>query len=286
MVRGDQELRNALTQLESRFSRLDQRSVSAQKTLLMGGSRAKRLLAQLEEDFHAGLKSKRAALGQLAIDQAYAPTFVVLEKAFLIWATPSNMLQDSVNEAFNNVAKIQRRNSSSGRDELNFYFVWDNPRDETSVINIECSVGVRGTCRADADSGFFSGGSSSLTIRAELQLLEWWNQPPTTPLPQSSQIQDVVTVSTSGGMFWDAGRKILGIETPSLIVSSQHDLQHTLFAVPPRGVVVFKVTLSLDYTIDDGSIEVDFFTDDFSVRCPFLVLGILTPVNPLEASLQ
>jgi hypothetical protein len=41
------------------------------------------------------------------------------------------------------------------------------------VINIEGSVGVRGICKADAYSGFLSGGSSSLAIHAELrQLLE------------------------------------------------------------------------------------------------------------------
>ena len=283
MVRNDQELRQALTQLESRYYRVDQHSVSARETLRLGGSRSKQLLAQLEESFQAGLKSRHFALGQLAVDQAYAPTYLVLEKAFLVWATPSNMLLDSLTEPFNNFAKIKRQNSSSGHDELNFFFVWDNPRDENSLINIECSLGVRGTCKADANSGFLSGGSSSLTVRAELQPLEWWNQPPTTPLPQSSQIQDVAIISSSGGVLWGVGKEILGIETPSLIVSSQYDLQHNLFAVPPRGVVVFKVTLSLDYSIDDGSIAVDFFTDDFLVRLPFVLLGILTPVSPVKA---
>jgi multidrug efflux pump subunit AcrA (membrane-fusion protein) len=105
------------------------------------------------------------------------------------------------------------------------YFLWDNPRDESSLINIECSLSVRGICKAEADSGFLSGGSSSLTVRAELQPLEWWNQPPTTPLPQSSQTQDVAIISSSGGVLWGVGREILGIETPSLIVSSQYDLQ-------------------------------------------------------------
>jgi hypothetical protein len=286
MVRNDQDLRQALTQLESRSSHADQHSVSAQKTLLQGGAPARRFLTQLEESFHTGLESRRVALGQLAADQVYASSYVVLEKAFLIWATPSNMLVDSLADAFNNFAKIERRNSSSGRDELNFYFLWENPRDEHSVINIECSVGVRGVCTASADSGFLSGGSSSLTIRAELQPLEWWNQPPTTPLQQSSQIQDVVTISSSGGIFWGLGRRIIGIETPSLIVSSQYDLQHTLFAVPPRGVVVLKVTVSLDYSVDDGSIEVDFSRDDFSLRCPFVLLGILTPVAPIRATMS
>ena len=220
MVRDDQELRQALTHLESRYSRVDQHSVLAQETLLIGGSRSRRLLAQLEESFQAGLKSRRDALGQLAVGQVYAPTYLVLEKAFLIWATPSNMLLDSLNEPFNNFAKIERRNSSSGHDELNFYFLWDNPRDESSLINIECNLGVRGICKADADSGFLSGDSSSLTVRAELQPLEWWNQPPTTPLPQSSQTQDVAIISSSGGVLWGVGREILGIETPSLIVSS------------------------------------------------------------------
>jgi hypothetical protein len=287
MAREDEaELRKALRQLEVRYLSVDQHSVSAQETFSRGDARSRRFLAQLEEMFQVGLKSRRLALGQLAADQAYAPTHVVLDKAFLIWATPSNMLLDSLTEPFNNFAKIQRRSNSSGHDELNFYFVWDNPRDNHTVIDVECSVGIRGICKADAESGFLSGGSSSLTVRAELQPLEWWNQPPTTPLPQSSQIEDVAVISWSGGAAWGLGREILGIETPSLLVSSQHDLQHKLFAVPPRGVVVFKITLSLDYRIDDGSIAVDFATDDFIVRCPFVLLGILTPVTPVKSRKQ
>ena len=32
-----------------------------------------------------------------------------------------------------------------------------------------------------------------------------------------------------------------------------------------------------------GSIAVDFFTEDFLVRCPFVLLGILTPMYPVKA---
>jgi hypothetical protein len=113
--------------------------------------------------------------------------------------------------------------------------------------------------------GGFSGGSrnSTLEVFARLDLLEWWNEPPTSPYQQVAQWQRALHLSVDTGQWFDDD----AIEAGG--VSRGFDLHYNLFVVPPGGVVVFDVNVELSYITgaDSGSIHADF-AGDFEVLCP------------------
>ncbi len=64
---------------------------------------------------------------------------------------------------------------------------------------------------------------------------------------------DYVTEPLGGAEAY--GSLYTGADVESTTLSTGTSLSRTMFAVPPRGVVVFEVALPIDYDNDDGNIE-------------------------------
>ena len=221
------------------------------------------------QTLQAAVGSRRKAAEQLATQ---FPT-EILDKPFLIWWTQGIDFPDIHVEPMNSRAKFRFRSGGSlGFEEMSFYYLWANPSGEKfAVINVDGFLIVNGFCLIGSDGGFWPGDRrSSLGLTANLSLWEWWNQPPTQPFAQPDQSQQVLHLSTNTGGFGDPG----ALEFKEIFRG--YDLRHEQFLLPPGGVVVIEVALSITYGSSDGNVDVDFETGDFHVSSPVVLLRILT----------
>jgi hypothetical protein len=222
------------------------------------------------ERLRADLDGRRQAIETLA--GTAAAQYVLLNSPFLIWPTHGLFFDSSQIVPSNSWAKFTLESSrSSGYEEMSFYYLWDNPSDQYAVINVDGYLVLNGFCRTGSDGGFWPGDRrSSLTVDARLYLLEWWNQPPTSPPFQADQYQQALQLATSTGGFGDPG----AIEFRQLFRG--FDLRYTLFLVPPHGVVVFEVVAAISYALADGHVSLDFASGDFKAISPAVLVAIVT----------
>jgi hypothetical protein len=245
-------------------------------------------LPPIQDEFRNAIARRRSAWDLLgAIGQPYTPTYVALDKPFLIWANrygrAADILVESHIEPWNSWARTVTRAASESafmvRDEVSFYFLWQNETGSDVVLNVESYLMLNGWCQLTADSGWiwspFWGqgtiGKSRLAVDAELALLEWWNQPPTQPAFQSGQIQNVLKRAISGGFaFGNPGK------TDLALVTGNHHLNYDLFHVPRDAAVVFEVALSMSGSGSDGSVMVRFDGENALILCPYVQLEVVT----------
>jgi hypothetical protein len=217
----------------------------------------------------------RLRLPDVSLTSPFVPGYIVIDKPFIIWPTNGLELEDSHIEPGNNWAKISGQSSKgSGEENLRFIFVFENPNDSFTAVNIASYLRLNGSCRASADggtAGIFPGGSSHLHLKAFLNVWEWWNQPPTRPVGEATQTRDVLNLSADGGGYFES---VGDIEVQA--VSGNFDVTYQLFVLPPNGVGVFEVTLLVSYDNDDGEIAVYFASDSFEVMCPLVAVAVLT----------
>jgi hypothetical protein len=157
--------------------------------------------------------------------------------------------------------------------EVTFYYFWENPSENTALVNIETYLVLKGHCQANVDrpslGNFFAEGD--LHIRAELELLEWWNQPPTSPLFQTSQKLEALHLHVNAFGPFSPG------ETKLKSLFDGYDLKYSLFAVPPKRAAVFRVSMSATHNVwQNGFFKVDFLSKDHLVLCPYLQLELVT----------
>jgi hypothetical protein len=208
------------------------------------------------------------------VTSGFVPAFEVIETPFLIWPTTELELEDSHIEPWNNTAKIRAHLSDSGEENLRFIFVWENPVDRWTVVNVESNLAANGRCDAFAVGGFLIGSQNGVFVRAALNVWEWWNQPPTMLAPQATQTPRVLAVTASGGgPFSNLG----GGEVDSASVNGIFYRRRTLVSVPPRGVVVFEVAIEFFYDNSGGGfIQVEFASGSFGLKCPAVVIAVLS----------
>lgn len=201
------------------------------------------------------------------------PVLELLTTPFLIWWSQGIDFPEVHYEAVNSWAKFSIHSESSLNvdENLTFYYLWTNPSDRFSVINVDGYLAVDGFCAARSEGGFWPGFRYSLIeMNAELHPLEWWNQPPTEPLAQFGQNQNVVNLSTNTSGFMDSDA-----------VAFQHvfrgfDLRHELFLVPPGETAVIEVALSMTYGSSEGAVDIDLSSGEFRVLCPAVLVGIVS----------
>jgi hypothetical protein len=263
------------------------------ETLHKQKSNPSKYFSTSEDAFRLGVDNRRKALKLLGtITQPFTPTHVEIDTPFLIWASrngtqASDILIDSHIEKSNNWAKIALRTEASGNDKVSFYFFWQNTTGSGVVVNVSSYLMLNGFCEAHADHGWIwipywganTIGFSNLSVDAELSPLEWWNQPPTQPLHEPGQLQNVVTLNTSGGWgFLSPG------ETKSEYVSDNYHVTYDMFHIPRDAAAVFEVSLNLNYYSYNGSVYVDFSPDTYLVLCPYLQLEVFSEVTSTSAS--
>jgi hypothetical protein len=172
----------------------------------------------------------------------------------------------------NNWAKIKGQWSSSATETLRFIFMWSNPNDRDTVINAASYLAVNGSCQLDANGGFlgiFPGGTSSLALTAFMNIWELWNQPPNSA---QTETLSIFSQSANGGGWFGSVGAVLSFS----VNDSTGDLIYYQLVLPPNAAVAFEVTFQVAPQIDNGSIEIDFSSGSFEVRCPLVEIGILS----------
>ena len=225
-----------------------------------------------------GVESRRKVMEHLAeLTPPESPT-VAVPKFYELQDRPITILPtggvyvhaDQVESANSWVKFTVDSDSVAGSEYLSFYFLWVNPSDTHAVIDVNAYLVLNGFCQVESDGGYFPGiRQSSTDLYALLHPLEWWNQPPTSPLRQVDQAQHALALNIDTGGWLDHNA------TKSEEVFRGYDLRYNLFLVPPHGVVVFEVALNVAYTSTEGSIHVDFASGDFEVLCPGVLIGML-----------
>jgi hypothetical protein len=245
--------------------------------------RVKKANAEAQRNVRAsrpGLKRAIAerikAMKTLAAQPAVAGSaqYYFLDKPFLIWPTLGLQMDDAAYVSANSWAKAHATasdvNSFVG---LRFYYLWTNPHDAYSVINIGGFLILNGTCQASAGGGFWpSDRYSKLSLDAKLEIYEWWNQPPTSPVPQMDQSINVVTLEANQEGFSEVG----DIEFKSIFRA--YGLSYSLMLVPPLATVVFAFNASFSSTngTDSSQTIVDFATGNFQIGCPYGLVTLLS----------
>jgi hypothetical protein len=232
------------------------------------------------KELRSGVEGRRKVLDMLA-GAGPAAEYVSLDSPFTIEPTSGITLNNSIITPWNSLAKISFHDSNEGgawledigTDELTFWFNWENLTDGYALVNVHGFLLLNGFCTANSQGGFWDvDRSASLSLDANLNLLEWWNQPATTPLPQANQSQPALRLEADSSGWWADD------DTEYALVFRGYDLSYELLAVPPGGTLLIGVALSISFDLNDAAVVVDFASGEFEVMCPFVYLNILPPL--------
>jgi hypothetical protein len=157
--------------------------------------------------------------------------------------------------------------------QLTFFYLWSNPSDYYAVVNANCSLVFTGTCVVDANTGIFDGGKSDVSCTASLWPLEWWNPSEVYPPPQPGQVWyvDGFPINADGSGFWSVDDSDV-----NFLTGAARDLHYVLFAVPPGALAIFEVGVRFNWSVDDGSISIDFASKPNYKIASLLQLELLT----------
>lgn len=220
--------------------------------------------ARQQKTLRATLIAQSEALAQSVAGDFFPYPSFSLDTPFLIWSTPLLDI-DSAAIPFGSWAKFRLATSQyQGVQKVGFYFYWANPFQDYAVINAATFMSANGHLRAHAP-WTIGVNTSQVLVSAQLGLSFGWPQPGTYLATDSEYL---------GGTGAYA-QTFIGGESNATTISAGVSLNRTMFAVPPREVVVFEVALRVDFENDDGNIEADFAKGSFNITCPVVVFSIL-----------
>jgi hypothetical protein len=286
------ELKAGLTALKDIKQALLQRGGARARS---GISRHRGALLRAENMRHGLVGLRKSAEHLAGLASPLVTQTVVINAPFLIWAyrdlvTASPILKASQIEPWNSWAKVLATVDTDTfvlRDDVSFFYLWQNDTGSDAVVNVSTYLIAYGFWELVVDNWPILGGASSasLYLDAHLWPYEWWNQPPTLPIYESSLDEQVLYVSLTGS-------GVPFTQDPSAnsgYVSYPANLAYTNFSIPQDGVAVFEVDLQMVYsTFLGGYVDADFDFRDYQIICPYLRVDILTPlaanVPPVERS--
>ena len=214
----------------------------------------------------------------------FIPRSYPILRPFLIWLTP---LSIPLTSDIVTLESFGQYFAASGKDEtltLSFYFLWQNPDNSEAVVNVNSKLILNGSCEAYSDWGLLGSEEVDINMSGSLSVFPLW-EPPALGLPNPTPLayQTIASLVADGWWFLKTGSASQGFSNWEV------DLQHKLLEVAPNGVAVFVVSLAVSSTFADGndslgdSTIVDFAdaSQGYSVRCPYLIVDVLTAPSAL-----
>jgi hypothetical protein len=258
-------LRDAGLDLERFRALQERRSAELERLVEADKAAAMRRASRQRDRLHASIARQSEALRDLVAQDGFFPNpSFSLDTPFLIWSTPLLPL-DSEAVPFGSWAKFRVKTSARrGPQKVSFFFVWASPFSDYAVINAATFMSVTGHLRSHAP---WTVGVNTSWVDATALLGLSFGIP-----------RDPFSTSYTGeflGATGAFGSTFTGGETRSTSVSAGVSLTQTMFAVPPRTLVVFEVALSVGYENDDGDVDADFQSGDFGIACPVVVFTLL-----------
>ena len=240
--------------------------------------------SHLEQGLRYGMHSRHKAWEHLTSQdhQSAQPNinfnYVIIDTPLFVLPSQDINLVSTSLAPWNNVAKINAEWNTpypdNGFDDLSYIFVWENPNDRDLVVNVESYLMVNGFCDVFAEAGpgprsFWGDKFTDLDIAVDLNVYEYWNNPPTSPSNEPGQGTYALRLSADGGGIFGLGGYNSGA------ASGNYDVVYKTFLVPPHGVAVFEVVLDVFHRTEGGYIDVDFASGNFQIMCPAVVIAIL-----------
>jgi hypothetical protein len=271
----DKRLRLLLEEAPRDLTKIDallsQQQSEIRQVLEKERASADRLLSKWVKQDRERIKRRLKALNALnGLPQILTP--IVIDAPFSIYATPSSMLTESdiaPNVSYAKIRYVADSEAGPNPASIKFFFVWPNESSYAAVINANADLIVRGICQAQSSPGFLLGGSASLSLRASLSVYisgksSYW--------PAANLINSV-SADTNGALLGGT----VGGDIDQKYVYSTTNLASSELVVQDGELAIFEVAMWADYSIDDGSIFLDFATSqDYFVICNHLVVGLLT----------
>ena len=242
-----------------------QRSKELQRIVAKHKTDALQRASRQKDTLHSSIVEQSRALRDLAAKADFFPNpSFSLDTPFLIWTTPL-MAADTAAVPFGSSAKFKFKTSKyQGTQKVGFYFYWANPYEDYAVINAATFMSATGHVKSHAPWGL---GVNTSWVQVWARFGLWFGFPQQT----ASTSYDSKFLGQTGAY----GHPFLGGETNAVSISAGVSLNKTMFAVPPRTVVVFEVAIAIVYENDDGDIEADFESGDFKITCPVVVFSLL-----------
>lgn len=214
------------------------------------------------------------AVGQLPVDGSPIGR-VLLNVPFLISANSSVELEQFQIIENKSFAKFRARveNPDVFFGNVKFFYVWTNPKNAFEVINVTGFVTFNGHCSVGVDGGLFPGDrQAGVSVKGRLDILEFFNDPPTSPLSQPDQEVTALQMRETAFSFGEVGALDARDVFRGLALSHLH------MVVPPLAVIVFGVVAAVSCgTGKNGSnAAADFASGAFQVGSPAVLLATLT----------
>ncbi|HVT53912.1 MAG TPA: hypothetical protein VHE77_20200 [Dongiaceae bacterium] len=231
---------------------------------------AKQLAALAAAD-RAGLANTRRAIEHIKF-KPYLTTLIPVETPFLIGARPAGFMTGSAAAPGDNWATAvlnSNQDTSASSMRASFYFAWQNPTSYLAVLNASADLVLNGSAGVDAQPGIITGGSATVSLRAELNAFIGQFE----ISYQQNQKVALASLSTDGGGIFGLG------DVLNQSISTTAHLGCTSIEVQGDQMAVFEVALVADYSLDDGHAVADFSADR-AIFCPGLNIELLTPPGP------
>ena len=227
--------------------------------------------ATLARGHKRAVENRRKALAHIA-GLPHIVTPIVIDPPFSIYTIPSGMEKESDIIPHVSYAKIKHVDGKDTSEDkvvsTRFLFAWQNDSGYVAVINANADIVYRGIIQAMSDPGFILGGSASLYLYARLSVHIGGQT-----LYGIDQLIDKVDTDTRGALLGGT----VGGDIDQRYVYDTTNLSYPEFIVEENELVVFAVVFWAKYSIDDGSVMLDFASSqDYFVACNQLIVGLLS----------
>jgi hypothetical protein len=264
LERVQREYRSELERLaeERRLAAVDESSKSRDK-----------VIASL--NVRRGLIDTGGAIHPVGIKLERTP--VMLDKPFLIQPTSAIVSGEQI-APFDSWAKTTFTKTTPGglinegsiTDEgVSFYYMWENPNDESVNIDVTTSLGFYGTYGVHAEGSLFSLTTSKLYVFCALVVRPWSQQPEFI----TADMKDVLRREATSHSLLDGHSSGTLVHTQDLVSPS-----HSWIQIAARELVVFEVAAVFHLSLQgSGSVTLNFDDGYFAISSPFVSIGVWRP---------
>jgi len=199
------------------------------------------------------------------------PTLVVLDAPNFIRATPSTILTASHIQAGKSTATMRYRIQEGENVDayVRFHFWWTNSGSKpVSLANITSRFVINGFWETYASCSYIAPNWNYVYLDsdARLNIIEFWNQPPTSPPVENDQYTTVAFLEIEGGLCETDPPET---DKTEYVFNVSYDFKHSSsFVVPPKGVVLFEVLL--DTATHILGADTNLAIANASMVCPFV----------------
>ena len=138
------------------------------------------------------------------------------------------------------------------------------------MINVDAYAVLNGFCEADDTTGWWLFDHSPTTLDLSVQLEVFnWSQDQQHPLPGPLP-ERALHLEAYGPGGWPISLGSL----QSQKVFRGYDLQTQNLLVTRSEVIVFEVIINMQYTVGDGSVDVNFSSNDLKLSSPLVQVTV------------